>query len=298
MSKCINSFRMRNPLYPESSKLEFINAACGKCYYCLANRRQQWFLRLFNEAYYSDVSYFVTLTYADEFCDGFLHPEHFTLFIKRLRSVLDFSYYGIGEYGTHTLRPHYHLILCVVGSSAPVDGLVLSKWRFGNIDCEICNPATINYVLHYHVRPKVPKKGLPKCFQRFSKGIGLSYVFKSEPLSDSRGTRLVVVNKAIVDTLMSSPVRVCSDGIGHNFVIPRYYVKKLKEQGFPIPEPDYVDTIPYQDTVRRMLPDARFRADGTCVNYADSYCLSLLHGLRDISNRKLSRYDYQTKTSL
>ena len=65
---------------------------------------------------------FVTLTYAPEnedkleFHEGFpsLDPSHATKFIKKIRKKLEphkLRYYLVGEYGSQTQRPHYHLVL-------------------------------------------------------------------------------------------------------------------------------------------------------------------------------------------
>lgn len=70
---------------------------------------------------------FITLTYSDETLpsSGSLIPEHLTLFLKSLRKQLSparVRYYAVGEYGTKTQRPHFHLALfgypnCLRGSS-------------------------------------------------------------------------------------------------------------------------------------------------------------------------------------
>lgn len=67
---------------------------------------------------YKDNS-FVTLTYDDEHIsdDWGLVPRHLVLFIKRLRINVErnygrkFRYFAVGEYGSKTMRPHYHLAL-------------------------------------------------------------------------------------------------------------------------------------------------------------------------------------------
>lgn len=61
-------------------------------------------------------SVFVTLTYDDERLpnNGALDPKNFQRFIKDLRQVdptRRISYFGCGEYGERTQRPHYHAIL-------------------------------------------------------------------------------------------------------------------------------------------------------------------------------------------
>ena len=58
---------------------------------------------------------FITLTYRDRDLpwDGSLDQEAITLFIRRLRKRTGkkIRYFGCGEYGDKTSRPHYHLIV-------------------------------------------------------------------------------------------------------------------------------------------------------------------------------------------
>lgn len=66
-------------------------------------------IRCMHEAQLHEHNQFVTLTYA-------LNPmtlvrRDMTLFFKKLRHIQPFRYYGCGEYGDVTGRPHYHLLL-------------------------------------------------------------------------------------------------------------------------------------------------------------------------------------------
>lgn len=62
-----------------------------------------------------DENCFVTLTYDNEHIpsDGGLRRDDLTKFLKRLRKNggRRFRYYGCGEYGDKSDRPHYHLLL-------------------------------------------------------------------------------------------------------------------------------------------------------------------------------------------
>ena len=115
---------------------------CGKCIPCKRKRRADWTLRLEHEYQGSDSAYFITLTYDEMHVPKVnyqgIETEVLTLrkkdlqnYIKRLRNshvayvsrelgirkseVKNVSkpvrYYAIGEYGTKTNRPHYHIIL-------------------------------------------------------------------------------------------------------------------------------------------------------------------------------------------
>lgn len=92
---------------------------CGKCLACRMANCQQWTFRALCELDAHEVSAFITLTVDDShmqsvfpsFC---LCHRPFQLFMKRLRkeiAPLQVRYIMCGEYGTHTFRPHYHVIV-------------------------------------------------------------------------------------------------------------------------------------------------------------------------------------------
>lgn len=77
------------------------------------------------EAMQHEFSSFITLTYDDVNlpADGSLRPSDMQLWLKRFRkrvAPLSIRYFGCGEYGDRTYRPHYHLAVfgyrgCTVG---------------------------------------------------------------------------------------------------------------------------------------------------------------------------------------
>jgi len=96
---------------------------CGQCMPCRVNKRREWTHRIMLETKEHPVNSFWTLTYSDENLPTIdngeailqtLQAEDLTLFIKRLRShhlPEKIRYYGVGEYGDQSGRPHYHLAL-------------------------------------------------------------------------------------------------------------------------------------------------------------------------------------------
>lgn len=77
---------------------------------------------------------FVTLTYDKEHLPegGTLVPKHLQDFMKRIRYYAKdqpIRYFGVGEYGEQTWRPHYHLALFGIGVGQK--GLVASAWKAG-----------------------------------------------------------------------------------------------------------------------------------------------------------------------
>lgn len=80
---------------------------------------RQWATRITHEAQLHEENSFLTLTYSDSQLpvDHGVSKREFQLFMKRLRDHLDRThnrqvrFFGCGEYGEGTQRPHYHLIL-------------------------------------------------------------------------------------------------------------------------------------------------------------------------------------------
>ena len=97
-----------------------VNVPCGKCIECRLDYSRSWAFRMICELQYHETASFITLTYDDNhvpLTDNLhmsLRKDDFQKFMKRLRKRLPDSqlmYYACGEYGGHTFRPHYHMIL-------------------------------------------------------------------------------------------------------------------------------------------------------------------------------------------
>lgn len=161
-----------------------INVPCGRCAFCLINRREDWTIRLIEEAKNYLNTSFITLTYADEnlkYGSGnmaTLDKQDLQLFFKRLRKKKPFRYYSVGEYGTKTFRPHYHII--AFGLDRNDIGLIDSAWSIGNITVTDINIRRLVYTTKYHVNRGVYPTGCAPPFALMSRkpGIGFSYVDK------------------------------------------------------------------------------------------------------------------------
>lgn len=92
-----------------------ISLPCGKCVGCRLSWRRQWAVRCMHEKRMYNASAFVTLTYDDVNLpsNGSLSLTHLQKFMKRLRRVrpTGLRFFGCGEYGDASQRPHYHLLL-------------------------------------------------------------------------------------------------------------------------------------------------------------------------------------------
>lgn len=103
---------------------------------------------------------FVTLTYNEQcmpvFSNGIptLWKQDVQAFLKRLRKKTDkkLRYYLTGEYGSKTLRPHYHMILF----NFPLDQVedITDAWGLGNVHLGDVTPASIHYTTKYVIVKK------------------------------------------------------------------------------------------------------------------------------------------------
>lgn len=124
---------------------------------------------------------FVTLTYSDDnlvLGDGrpSLEPVHLQLFLKRLRKSYEpirLRYFGCGEYGDKTERPHYHLALfnyptCVYfgsryqtrASCCENCDRVLAAWGLGHVMLGTLTPDSAQYISGYVTKKMTGKADL------------------------------------------------------------------------------------------------------------------------------------------
>ena len=166
---------------------------CGRCYACQLNRRTSWAFRLAVENNDSVLSRFVTLTYDDDnlplndFGNPTLCFDDVRKYFHTLRSHFpkgSIRYYGCGEYGDITLRPHYHFLVFVKGFyDYSCFSYWLSKcWHNGsNVSVSTVSDARINYVTKYMMKSGLQNDDYdamqivkPRSFM--SQGIGSSYL--------------------------------------------------------------------------------------------------------------------------
>lgn len=194
---------------------------CSKCNYCLANRRADWSFRLYQEFKVAASADFLTFTYEDEKIplnpvSGIpeLRKNDYQLFKKRLRkeaakySSLSLRYYACGEYGTKTMRPHYHTILF----NLPREVLpkLDSIWSHGFCHRGDVSPASIHYVTKYVINKYDDFEGVEKPFALMSRrpALGANYLDTHTRYHQSGLKDYTNVN-------------------GHKGRIPRYYRDKI-----------------------------------------------------------------------
>lgn len=234
------------------AKVPFIEVGCGKCIECKQQQASMWSDRCVFEAMQHEHNYFITLTYDDIHIplDGCLHQEHMQKFIKRLRKYFvkklnqrDIRYFYVGEYGSSSMRCHWHLILfnCYIPDLSDVfevleaDGryhkhkrpssrdscrysrIIYDLWQNqGMISIDEFNYNTAAYVAGY-VNKKIDEKhlylinklGLTPEFHRMSTRPGIGDGYFSTDMFDKS---FLIIPR--------------SGGAKHS-VVPRFYEKKL-----------------------------------------------------------------------
>jgi len=156
---------------------------CGHCGFCAATRRSDWAIRIDWERKLHTSSKFVTLTYANphlKWNSGVpqLHREHVQLFLKRVRKEgYKLRYYGCGEYGSQTFRPHYHMLIF---GDVPEE-VIRRQWFYGQVHIGHVTDQSVLYTLSYMINKSDWRhsKGRVRTFNMMSQGIGKNYLSKT-----------------------------------------------------------------------------------------------------------------------
>lgn len=255
MAQCFKPFTKENIPLP-----------CGKCENCRKRRASGWSFRLLQEAKRAESAYFITLTYENPPIskNGFmtLCKNDVVKFIRKLRKLhytLDYTeiytkgryareykriykpgikYYAVGEYGTKTKRPHYHIIIYnaeidkiieAVYKRAILEGLIkfngkdllhLIPWSDngkskGTCTIGILEPASCAYTLKYISKEsKIPmhkNDDRQKEFSLMSKKLGDNYLNeRNKKLHNDDILRQYIILEG-----------------GQKIALPRYYKDRL-----------------------------------------------------------------------
>lgn len=187
-----------------SDRYRPLTLPCGKCLLCRKRRAEEIAIRAMLEIKGYDPLQdhaFVTLTVDDDhmqqvFPGARLQHRPFQLFMKRMRKRgIDVRYLMCGEYGEHTHRPHYHVVLfgwypgdcyfdrlgCYHGSRT-----LEELWPFGHIRVDRVNPNRVFYVAGYTLKFGTDEERWQP-YVRWSRRPGLGSKF-----IDAQGWRLMV----------------------------------------------------------------------------------------------------------
>lgn len=201
---------------------------CGHCASCKLSRRREWAVRCACEAKYHSMNCFVTLTYDPKHCPDKLQKRDFQKFIKALRNKgHEVRYFGCGELGTMTERPHYHIVLfgylpsdlVYYGKSksgmAMYTSEFLSKlWNKGFVMVNHFDPACAGYVAGYTAKKLNDNDG----FILMSKRPGIGFLYATAK------ARKLYNYDMIVDDLGS--IKISNN--------PRYYDKLAQKMGIDL----------------------------------------------------------------
>ncbi|MFV1885010.1 MAG: hypothetical protein ACMZ7B_11020 [Balneola sp.] len=264
-----------------------MSVPCGKCGACKTNRRTQWAFRLKQELKVSKNAYFITLTYNDEEIpetqpdeNGVIHQtldkKHLTDFIKRLREIQyrdtglrTIRYYAVGEYGTETDRPHYHIILFNINRQYL--NRLSTIWGFGHTHIGTVTEASIYYVAKYHVNRNPDENDhRVKEFATMSRkpGIGYNYVETNSQYHNDF-TRNYVINN------------------GFKISMPRYYKDKIFTD--PVERALQSEIAVHQLHLSENIEARRLEKLGYKNGFLEIHRRALYHSKNYISKSKLNQ---------
>lgn len=230
--RCVAPIQIKNPSFYSDksySQDKMISVRCGSCEGCIKSRINDWAFRLEQEAKIASSVFFVTLTYSPEYVPltaaglPTLSKRDVQLFMKRLRKLQEnakLRYFAVGEYGSRTYRPHYHLILFNVEQRKQIfnawskENCVLGGVHIGHSISDGAVPYTLKYMYKKGLVPAFDGDDRMPEFRLMSNKLGANYLtpaMKKWHLKDLEN-RLYVQFRS-----------------GIKVAIPRYYREKLIE---------------------------------------------------------------------
>ena len=220
---------------------------CRKCVNCQLNRAKEWSIRnvLESKLYNDDERLFITLTYNDVNSSNknnlvkivkdkkimyvsTLYYKDVQLFLKRLRKKYkdyNIRYYLAGEYGSHTLRPHYHILLYGLPLKAieDIDYLYATKngkfynsqilenlWRKGFVNITEFSEYTAMYTSQYCTK-KIKDYSIEDSIEEDIHNYSLNYCLANSRASPKDDYELLV--KQEFNCMSRRP------GIAHDYII-------------------------------------------------------------------------------
>lgn len=215
-------------LHPKYLSKQDITVPCGHCAFCMATRRSDWALRIHYEQRQHLDAKFLTLTYANPHLKwkngkSQLHKKDLQNYMKRLRKAITpkrkkgqpkpktptLRYYAVGEYGSRTYRPHYHVLMF---GTIP-ENVIRTSWIFGQVHIGSVRQQSIMYCLGYMVNGKhwtmTHGRERPFCLMSRRPGLGNGYLSTAMIEWHKSGRK----NYALLD------------GVKRH--LPRYYKEKI-----------------------------------------------------------------------
>lgn len=237
---------------------------CGKCIGCRLDYSRSWADRMMLELQHTGKAIFVTLTYDNdhvpftecedtgEFGSLTLCKRDLQLFFKRLRkhfSCKEIRYYAAGEYGSTTFRPHYHAIIFGLSLEDFSDRKLRGKNELGQCHFESDELRSIwqnGFVLLADVSWKtcayVSRYVQKKVFQ----GLRFEDIFPGDPVPEfSLVSRRPGLGRFFLDDHpdIFDTSKIFINGCKQGLQIPRYFLKLLKDENYPLHDRKKYDNI-------------------------------------------------------
>jgi len=234
--------------YGVKKLLKYVNVPCGHCEECNKSRARGWAYRILEEAKKYENNFFLTFTYEDDhlplvrFNDSYVNTlvsDEISRFNKKLKTYLhrkkmnsEFRFYGVGEYGSRTLRPHYHVIyfnldIPDLEFNYYKDGFIHFKseflnsvWNKGLVDIGAVDIGSACYVARYCDK-KQDRDQQQKLFLKDH-----NIVSEFSCMSRRPGIGADALDK-IIENVKNGVYSLQANG--SNFSIPIYYSKKVKD---------------------------------------------------------------------
>ena len=201
VSGCAFSFQM--PC--KSGSGEILTLPCNRCATCRAKKRFEWVVRMELEDRTALTTWFITLTYDEKHVPrtkGFTHLQKNDAlnFIRRVKDfeernvpehhVIPNQYHGdpsrkiryflVGEYGSKTYRPHYHLILWNISKyTAQRVSQIWGKGIQSRAEKPRGQSAVATYCAKYIMKEHGDIQFVVPQFKTGSNSIGLEHVLKN-----------------------------------------------------------------------------------------------------------------------
>lgn len=184
------------------------------------------------ESFMHEESSFLTLTYDNDHlpAGGTLVPKDFQDWLKRFRKWIApdrVRFFGVGEYGDESGRPHYHASLFGVGEC--LEPVVRETWGKGHVMLAEFNEVTAQYVAGYVVKKMTAKDDLrlngrhPEFSRQSNRpGIGASAM---QVLADA-----VLTDQGLDEFLATGDVPIRFQIGKRSFPLGRYLRQKLREE--------------------------------------------------------------------
>lgn len=239
---------------------------CGKCIICSENKQREWAVRNFFELKDCKTARFLTLTYDDEHIPRdfkgvpYLDKKDIQKFFKRFRHSYSFRYFGCGEYGLTTARPHFHIILYFadpIDNDSTLYNSVVSSWRNGQIMMSEVNDNRVYYCAKYCVKSAFVNlmrdvyDDNDELYDKFN------YLYKYHPPFCLSSRRPPIGNRILKQSeVLSAYLRPYVVYNGFKYALPRLFRDKIfsdlnKEHLRALMPSDYYDTD-YEIDVREI----------------------------------------------